>query len=114
MSDCIFCKIIAGEIPSEVLFEDDTAFAFREIHPVAPHHFLVVPKKHIATVNEIGDEDRDLAGHLLQVAAEVCRRLGVAESGYRIVSNVNRDAGQEVFHIHLHVIAGRKLGWPPG
>ena len=115
MSDeCLFCKIIAGEIPSEKLYEDETAFAFKEIKPAGPHHFLVVPKKHIPTVNDIGDEDQALAGHLLQVAAEVSKNLGVAETGYRIVTNVNKDAGQEVFHIHLHVIAGRKMGWPPG
>lgn len=113
MSDCIFCRIIAGEIPSEKLYEDESALAFKDINPAAPHHFLIVPKKHIATVNDISDADRELAGHLLQVAASVCKNLGVAERGYRIIANVNREAGQEVFHIHLHVLAGLKMGWQP-
>lgn len=114
MPDCIFCKIISREIPSEILYEDDKALAFKEIKPVAPHHFLVVPKEHIPTINDIGASDLETAGHLLEVASKVCEKLGVAESGYRIVANVNSDAGQEVFHVHLHVIAGKKLGWPPG
>jgi histidine triad (HIT) family protein len=113
MADCVFCKIVAGDIPSEKLYEDDLAFAFRDIQPAAPHHFLVVPKKHIPTLNDITDEDKELAGHLLKVAADVCKGLGVAEGGYRIIANVNRDAGQEVFHIHFHVLAGLKMGWNP-
>ncbi len=111
--DCLFCKIIAGEIPSEKLYEDDLAFVFKDIRPAAPHHFLVVPKKHIPTINDVTDSDRELVGHLFQAAARVCKDLGVAESGYRIITNVNRDAGQEVFHIHFHVLAGLKMGWQP-
>ena len=112
--DCLFCKIIAGEIPSEKLYEDESAYAFKDINPAAPHHFLVIPKKHIPTVNDIAEEDKELMGHLLRVAAKLAKENGVDQKGYRCVINVNRDALQQVFHIHIHVIAGRQLGWPPG
>jgi len=112
MDDCLFCGIIGRKIPAKIVFEDDRALAFDDVNPAAPVHVLVVPKRHVPTLNDAGDGD--LAGHLLNVAATVAGEKGVARTGYRVVVNVNRDAMQTVFHLHIHVIGGRPLGWPPG
>jgi histidine triad (HIT) family protein len=108
--DCIFCKIVKGEIPSRKLFENDRVLAFYDIQPAAPAHALVIPKKHIASMNEAEEEDRELLGELLLTAKKVAGELGIAESGYRLINNVGPDSGQIVFHIHIHVLGGEKLG----
>lgn len=113
MSDTIFTKIINKEIPADILYEDDMALAFKDINPQAPVHFLVIPKKDIATINDITADDREVVGHLSVVAAKVASDLGVAEQGFRTVMNCNEFGGQTVYHIHLHVLAGKPLGWPP-
>ena len=114
MSGCLFCKIVAGEIPSKKLYEDDTVFAFQDLDPQAPLHALVVPREHIANLNELGTGHDAIAGAMLRCAARLAKDGGYADSGYRTVFNTNADAGQSVFHIHLHVLAGRGLNWPPG
>lgn len=114
MDDCLFCKIAAGEIPSSKLFEDDTLLAFYDIDPQAPVHFLVIPKKHISSAADLTEEDAALLGHIYAVIARLCKELGVAESGYRVVTNVGADAGQSVKHLHFHVLAKRSLAWPTG
>ena len=115
MADCLFCKIIDGQIPTvKKVHEDEHCIGFHDINPQAPLHVLFVPKRHIATLNESTSEERELLGHLLFSAAKVARENGVSESGYRTVMNCNRDAGQTVFHIHLHLLAGRPMAWPPG
>ena len=111
---CLFCKIIAKEIPSKIVYEDDEVLAFEDINPQAPVHVLVIPKKHIATSLEIPEEDNALIGRLVQVANNIARHRGAADNGFRTVINCNRDAGQTVFHIHLHLLAGRPMHWPPG
>ena len=112
--DCIFCKIVAGEIPAKKVYEDERAVAFRDINPQAPTHALVIPRAHVASLNEAGESDEALLGHLLRVAARVAREEGHDESGYRAVINTGAGAGQSVFHIHVHVLGGRRLTWPPG
>lgn len=114
MSDCLFCKIINGEIPSDKVYEDDEVLAFRDINPHAPTHVLIIPKKHISTINDLQDEDAALAGKLYLAAKKVAKLEGIADSGYRTVMNCNKAAGQMVFHIHLHLLGGRNLNWPPG
>jgi histidine triad (HIT) family protein len=114
MSDCLFCKIRDGQIPAKMVTEDADAFAFRDINPQAPTHVLVVPKKHIATLNDLSDDDAALVGRMHLLARRIARDEGIAESGYRVLFNTNRGAGQTVFHIHLHLLGGRSLGWPPG
>ena len=114
MSDCLFCKIINREIPASIVYEDDEILAFNDIGPQAPTHVLVVPKKHIATLNELQDVDALLIGMLVQRAATIAKERGIDAGGYRTVFNTNRDAGQSVLHIHLHLLGGRSLGWPPG
>ena len=114
MSDTLFARIIRREIPADIVFENEHVLAFRDINPQAPVHVLFVPKKSIATLNDLQPADAELAGQLLLAAAEYARREGFAEDGYRSVINCNRDAGQTVFHIHLHLLAGRALAWPPG
>lgn len=109
MDDCIFCKIAKGEIPAEKVMEDDTVVAFRDIHPAAPVHVLVIPKAHLPTLNDAGGEAA-LLGRMLTAAREVAAKAGIAQSGYRTIINCNRGAGQEVFHLHLHVLGGRPLG----
>lgn len=113
MSDTLFTKIINREIPADIIYEDDMALAFKDINPQAPVHFLVIPKKPIATINDISEEDRIVVGHLSFVAAKVAQEMGFAEEGYRTVMNCNEFGGQTVYHIHLHVLAGKLLGWPP-
>ena len=114
MSDCLFCKIIAGEIPSKKIYEDDELLAFHDISPQAPVHFLVVPKKHIPNVMETKPEDAVLLGKLIHKGQELLAELGCAEKGGRFVINCKSDGMQTVEHVHLHVIGGRRLGWPPG
>ena len=109
MEDCIFCKIISGGIPAKLVHEDDRCVAFDDIHPQAPVHVLVVPRRHIPRLMDAGEADEGLLGHLLTVANRIARERGVAEDGYRIVINVNRGAGQVVFHLHLHVMGGRRF-----
>jgi histidine triad (HIT) family protein len=111
---CLFCRIIAGEIPGKFLHQDDRLVVLQDINPQAPLHVLVIPRKHVATLNDLSQEDDGLVGEMLRRAAIVAREHGVADSGYRAVFNCNREAGQTVFHIHLHVLGGRSLGWPPG
>jgi len=114
MSDCLFCKMVAGEIQPDVVYEDEQILAFRDINPQAPTHVLVIPKTHIATVNDIEPQHAELVGNLFLAAQQIATDEGIAESGYRCVFNCNRAAGQDVFHIHLHVLGGRSLTWPPG
>ncbi len=112
--DCIFCKILKKEIPSKTVYEDELCMAFEDINPQTPVHILVIPKKHISTALDMSEADRELIGHLVLVASRIAREKNIAESGYRIVLNTNRDAGQTVFHIHLHLLGGRVMSWPPG
>ena len=112
--DCLFCRIIAGEIPSTEVLSTDDAYVFRDISPAAPVHVLVVPRKHIQNASTVAPEDEALVGRLVTVAREVAEQEGVAESGYRLVFNVGEDALNSVPHLHLHVIGGRGMGWPPG
>jgi histidine triad (HIT) family protein len=112
--NCLFCKIVAGEIPSEKLFEDERAIAFRDINPQAPTHLLVIPRAHLESLNDAAQTDEALLGHLLRVAARIANREGLSESGYRTVINTGADAGQSVFHVHVHLLGGRTLAWPPG
>jgi histidine triad (HIT) family protein len=112
--DCLFCKIINKEIPSKNVYEDEHVFAFNDINSQAPVHILILPKKHISTILEADPEDNELIGHMFQAANKIAKNNGVAERGFRLVMNCNRDAGQTVFHIHLHLLAGRSMHWPPG
>ncbi|MFL2994875.1 MAG: histidine triad nucleotide-binding protein [Candidatus Neomarinimicrobiota bacterium] len=110
----IFSKIINKEIHADILFENDKILAFRDISPQAPVHFLVIPKKEIRTINDINEEDKSLIGELFIVAKEIAKKEGIAENGYRTIFNCNEHGGQTVYHIHLHVLGGRQLEWPPG
>jgi histidine triad (HIT) family protein len=113
-SNCLFCKILDGDIPADIVYESETAIAFRDSNPQAPTHVLIIPRKHIATINEIAEDDQALIGSLYSAAREIAAAQGIAEEGYRAVMNCNEGAGQTVFHIHLHLLGGRDLGWPPG
>ncbi len=110
MNDCIFCKIIKGEIPSEKVYEDDDILAFKDIQPAAPIHVLVIPKKHISTLMEIEDEDTELMGKIIQTTKKIAKQLNIEENGFRLIANCGPDSGQEVMHIHFHLLAGRKMG----
>lgn len=112
--DCIFCKIAAKEIEAEVVHEDDELVAFNDANPKAPHHVLIIPRKHIATINDLTEEDTLLVGKMTQLAKQLAAKLNIAEAGYRILMNCNKGGGQDVFHIHLHLLGGRQLTWPPG
>ena len=114
MEDCLFCKMVAGEIKPDVVYEDNDVLAFRDINPQAPVHVLVIPKRHIATLNALQDEDAELVGRLYLAARQVAQQEEIDESGYRTLVNCNRDGGQDVFHVHLHLLGGRRMGWPPG
>ena len=114
MSDCLFCRIVEGTIPATKVHDDELCIGFRDINPQAPHHVLFIPRKHVATLNDATSEDRELLGHLMISAAKYARDQGLADTGYRVVMNTNRDAGQTVFHVHLHLLGGRALTWPPG
>ncbi len=112
--DCLFCKIISGEIPSKKVYEDDKVYAFYDISPAAPVHVLIIPKEHIPSANALTEENADVVGHIFAVAAKLAADLGVAEGGYRIVNNCGEDGGQTVHHLHFHLLGGRSLQWPPG
>ncbi|MGH9752590.1 MAG: histidine triad nucleotide-binding protein [Blastocatellia bacterium] len=113
-NNCLFCRIIAGEITSKKVYEDDLALAFHDINPQAPTHILIVPKKHIASLNEASQDDQALLGHLTLVVSKLADQLGVVAGGYRTVINTGAGAGQSVWHIHVHLLGGRVMGWPPG
>ncbi|MGB5259894.1 MAG: histidine triad nucleotide-binding protein [Gammaproteobacteria bacterium] len=114
MTDCLFCKMVAGEIQPDVVFEDDEVLAFRDVNPQAPIHVLVIPKAHIATTNDLHEENAHLVGKLYLAAKQIAADEGIAEPGYRTVINCNPGAGQSVYHIHLHLLGGRPMTWPPG
>ncbi len=115
MSDCLFCKLVSGEIPSDVVFESEDVFAFKDINPQAPHHVLIIPKKHIATINDLDtDADAALITQLIFTATRIAKDLKIDQSGYRTVFNCNDQGGQDVYHIHLHLLGGRQMTWPPG
>ncbi len=114
MGDCLFCKIAAGEIPADVVYQDDHVVAFRDIQPQAPTHILIIPRKHIASLLEADDADVELLGRLQATAISLARAEGLDTSGFRLVTNTLAGAGQSVFHVHLHLLGGRTLGWPPG
>ena len=111
---CLFCRVIAGEVPSRKVYEDESMVAFHDINPQAPVHVLVVPRKHVATLNDLAPEDSALIGDMMRRAAAIAKDLGIDAGGYRTVFNCNRDAGQSVYHIHLHLLGGRPMHWPPG
>lgn len=114
MPDCLFCKIRDGQIPAKSTYRDDVCMAIEDIKPQAPTHLLLIPLQHLETVNDLTVEDRETVGHLFTVAAKLAKERGHADNGYRLVMNCNRDAGQTVFHLHLHLLGGRTFGWPPG
>jgi len=114
MTDCLFCKMASGEIQPDIVYEDEDILAFRDVNPQAPTHVLVIPRRHIATTNDISEADAALVGKLTLVAAKIAEEEGIAASGYRTVINCNAQAGQTVFHIHLHLLGGRAMQWPPG
>jgi histidine triad (HIT) family protein len=114
MSDCIFCKMASGEIQPDVVFEDEEILAFRDLNPQAPTHILIIPKRHIATTNDLEAGDASLIGRLVLAAKQIAAQEGLSERGYRTVLNCNAEAGQSVFHLHLHLLGGRPMGWPPG
>jgi histidine triad (HIT) family protein len=111
---CIFCRIVIGQTPAEIVYEDDRVIAFRDIAPQAPVHVLVIPREHIVGPLDFGMTDAHLAGHLISVAAKVAVQEGLAEDGYRLVMNQGRNGGQSVYHVHLHLLGGRRMSWPPG
>ncbi len=113
-SDCLFCKIIAGDIPSNKVYEDEQVFAFHDINPAAPTHILIIPKKHLTTVADAQEEDEALMGRLLLKANQIARDQGLADEGFRYVINTGSHGGQTVYHVHLHILGGRAMGWPPG
>ena len=114
MSDCIFCKIAEKKIPSKIVHEDDTCVAFDDVNPQAPTHVLVIPRKHTASIAELNEADTGLLGHLMLTGAKIAKQKGIAEGGYRFVINTGKNGGQTVFHLHLHVLGGRSMRWPPG
>ncbi len=114
MSDCLFCKMVSGDIKPAIVHEDDDILAFRDVNPQAPLHVLVIPKRHIATLNDLDASDAELVGRMTLVARQIARDKGIAEDGYRTVMNCNAHGGQTVFHLHMHVLGGRPMGWPPG
>ena len=114
MTDCLFCKITAGEIPAALVFQDEALLAFKDINPQAPLHVLIIPKRHVATLNDLTVDDDALVGSMFRAAAAIAKEHGYHERGYRTVFNCGREAGQSVFHIHLHLLAGRGFHWPPG
>ena len=114
MKECLFCKMVKKKIPSAIVYEDDRLIAIKDIRPQAPVHLLIIPKKHIPTLLDLSEEDRELIGHTYLVANKLAKEKSTAQCGFRIVANCGPDSGQEVFHIHFHLLGGRKLGWPPG
>ena len=111
--NCLFCKIAGGGIPADIVYQDEHVLAFRDINPATPEHLLIIPRRHIASLNELGPEDTTVAGRILQAAPAVAREAGIYDSGYRLVFNTGPDSLQSVFHIHGHLVGGRKMGWPP-
>jgi histidine triad (HIT) family protein len=114
MPECIFCKIVQKEVPSQIAYEDDEALAFHDIHPQAPVHIQIIPKRHIARVLDLTQDQAHLVGKLVLIANRLARELGIADEGYRLVINCNPQAGQSVYHLHLHILGGRPMRWPPG
>jgi histidine triad (HIT) family protein len=114
VADCLFCRIVAGEIPATIVFQDDAVVAFRDITPQAPMHVLVIPRQHVGSLNDLTEADDELVGRLVRTGAAIADQHGHAAGGYRTVFNCNADAGQTVFHVHLHVLGGRRMTWPPG
>jgi len=114
VTDCLFCRIASGEIPASIVYQDERVVAFRDINPQAPVHVLLIPRRHIGTLNDLSPDDDGIVGEMVRRAAAIAGELGVSERGYRTVFNCNADAGQTVFHIHLHLLGGRKMAWPPG
>ena len=114
MTDCIFCKIIQHEIPANICYEDETVVAFNDLHPQAPTHLLIVPRKHINTLNDLTEDDIYTVGYMIKTAQNIAKKMGYEKDGYRLVMNCNEHGGQTVFHIHLHFLAGRQFDWPPG
>lgn len=114
MDDCIFCKIAAGEIPADLVYQDDDVVAFRDLGPQAPEHLLIIPRRHIAGLNDLSEDDQELIGKLSLTAAKIAAQLGIADDGYRTVVNCNAAGGQTVFHLHMHLLGGRQMTWPPG
>ena len=114
MAECIFCKIVNGEIPSDKVYEDDELIAFKDINPEAPVHIIIIPKKHIESLNSIEEKDINIISHIFMIAKSITKDLGIAEDGYRLVNNCGEDGGQTVNHLHFHLLGGRSLQWPPG
>ena len=114
MTDCLFCKIISGQIPANIIYQDEHVIAFDDINPQAPQHKIIIPRQHISTLNELVNVDKEIIGHLFQSAAKLANELGLADDGFRLVTNCNKNGGQTVFHIHIHLLGGRQLTWPPG
>lgn len=114
MSNCIFCKIVNKEIPSDIIYEDDKIMAFKDVNPQSPAHVLVIPKEHIESSNDIDNENSQLIGHIFVTISKLAKELGISQDGYRIVNNCGEDGGQTVSHIHFHILGGRKFSWPPG
>ena len=112
--DCLFCRIVDEDIPADVVYQSDAAIAFRDINPQAPTHVLIIPRRHVSTINDLNAGDEELVGNLVLAAKEIARQEGLADNGYRVVMNCGEEAGQSVFHIHLHLLGGRMLNWPPG
>jgi histidine triad (HIT) family protein len=114
MSDCLFCGIVEGKIKGDIVYQDESLVAFRDINPKAPVHLLIIPRKHIANLMDLAPNDGPVIGQIFQLAAELARQHGIADKGFRVVVNHGADAGQSVFHLHYHLLGGRSLGWPPG
>src|SRR5262249_27405739 len=114
MSDCIFCRIAKREVPAKIVFENEYVIGFEDIHPQAPTHILIIPRKHISRLNDVSEEDRDVLGAMVLAAINIANQRQIGGTGYRLVWNTNRGAGQSVFHIHLHLLGGRAMAWPPG
>ena len=114
MAECLFCRIVSKKVPAKFIYEDERIMAFEDINPQAPVHALVIPKKHISTTLDIEDEDNELIGHLFQTAGKIAKEKGIAERGFRLVVNTNQEAGQTVYHVHIHILGGRHMHWPPG
>lgn len=112
--NCLFCKIANDEVKSNIVYRDDLTLAFVDIDPKAPHHIIIIPQKHIPTLNDVHDEDSEILGAMIQSAAKLAKQLGIAQEGYRLVMNCNESGGQTVFHIHIHLLGGRQMTWPPG
>ncbi len=114
MENCLFCKIVAGQIPAKIVYQDEDVVAFEDINPQAPHHVLLIPRRHIPSMTDITSEEGPLLASIYMVATKLAREMGIAESGFRFLTNVGPDSGQSVFHLHFHLLGGRRLGWPPG